>query len=273
VAGEWIKMRSDLHDDPAVFRIASILKIDKFSVVGRLHTFWSWIDRHSVDGHVDGAASSDVDEIVRLDGFADALLQVRWLQADDDGLSIPRFERHNGDSAKNRTLKNQRQARWRAGKSDEHVDGESSTSASTKTSTRTSTVASTREEKSKSSKQPPIPPKGGETQESKKRTAIALKTFLENCRSTGEKPIPETDTVFDYATKTCIPSDFLRLHWLEFKARYTEEGSKRYKDWRAVFRKSVRGCWFKLWWISADGACALTTVGEQAKRAHGKDAA
>lgn len=126
---------------------------------------------------------------------------------------------------------------------------------------------------SPSKQKPPIPPKGGETQESKKRTAIALKTFLENCRSTGEKPIPETDTVFDYATKTCIPSEFLRLHWFEFKARYADEGSKRYKDWRAVFRKSVRGNWFKLWWISADGACALTTVGEQAKRAHGKDAA
>ncbi|APR40470.1 hypothetical protein BTO02_33225 [Paraburkholderia sp. SOS3] len=100
-----------------------------------------------------------------------------------------------------------------------------------------------------------------------------MKTFLEQCKEKGEKPILENDTVFDYASKTAIPDDFLRLHWLEFKARYCEEGSKRYKDWRSVFRKSVRGNWFKLWWIAADGACSLTTVGEQAKRAHGRDAA
>lgn len=125
-------------------------------------------------------------------------------------------------------------------------------------------------------KEPPIPPKGGlidDEKHSKKRSAISLKTYLADCKASGEKPIPETDTVFDYATKTGIPEDFLRLHWLEFKARYSEEGAKRYKDWRSVFRKSVRGCWFKLWWIGADGSCLLTTVGEQAKRAHGRDAA
>lgn len=122
---------------------------------------------------------------------------------------------------------------------------------------------------------PPIPPlQGGKDEDHpKKRSPIALKTFLDQCKAKGEKPILETDTVFDYAAKTGIPDDFLRLHWFEFKARYCEEGAKRYKDWRSVFRKSVRGNWFKLWWLAADGTCALTTVGEQAKRAHGRDAA
>lgn len=125
-------------------------------------------------------------------------------------------------------------------------------------------------------KDPPIPPKGdllGDEEKSKKRSSISLKTFLSECKEKGEKPILETDTVFDYAAKTGIPDDFLRLQWMEFKARYGDEGAKRYKDWRSVFRKSVRGNWFKLWWIGADGTCALTTVGEQAKRAHGRDAA
>lgn len=132
-------MRSDLHDDPAVFRLASLLKIDKFAVIGRLHTFWSWADRHSVDGFVDGAASTDVDEIVRCDGFAASLVKVKWLEISDEGIRIPKFDRHNGDSAKQRAQKNERQARWRAKKDadvDSDVDGNVDGEASTQTSTR-----------------------------------------------------------------------------------------------------------------------------------------
>jgi hypothetical protein len=135
MAGEWIKMRADLHDDPAVFRLASMLGIDKYAVIGRLHTFWSWADRHSVDGFVDGAASTYVDEVVRLEGFAESLVKVGWLEVTDEGIRIPKFDRHNGDSAKQRALKNERQARWRAGKDAvvvEDVDAPPSTSASTR---------------------------------------------------------------------------------------------------------------------------------------------
>jgi hypothetical protein len=135
MAGEWIKMRADLHDDPAVFRLASMLGIDKYAVIGRLHTFWSWADRHSVDGFVDGAASTYVDEVVRLEGFAVSLVKVGWLEISDEGIRIPKFDRHNGDSAKQRALKNERQARWRAGKDVsvvDLVDAQASTSTSTR---------------------------------------------------------------------------------------------------------------------------------------------
>jgi len=107
----------------------------------------------------------------------------------------------------------------------------------------------------------------------KARPTIALATFLENCRSSGEQPIPDGDPVFDYAAKVGIPTDILLLHWQEFKARYCEVGAKEQKDWRASYRNSVRGNWYKLWRMANDGACALTTVGEQARRAHAKDAA
>jgi hypothetical protein len=122
---------------------------------------------------------------------------------------------------------------------------------------------------------PPIPPVGGLPEpvqaKTKKRNAIALQTFLEECKAKGEKPILKSDPVFAYADETGIPDEFLRLHWLEFKERYSMTGAKRYTDWRAVYRKSVHGCWFKLWFLRADGTCGLTTQGEQAKRHHGKD--
>ena len=88
-------------------------------------------------------------------------------------------------------------------------------------------------------------------------------------KAAGEKPIPEGDAVFVYADEVGIPHEFLRLAWLEFRHRYTQPDAKRYRDWRSVFRKSVRGNWLKLWWLDpASNAYGLTTVGLQAQRAH-----
>ncbi len=126
-------------------------------------------------------------------------------------------------------------------------------------------------------KEPPIPPKGGEQgaeqkAEKSKRSAIGLPAYLKACKQQGVKPIAEDDTVFAYAEQAGIPLEFLRLHWLEFKARYSLPDAKRYKDWPAVHRKSVRGNWFKLWYIAGDGNVVLTTVGEQARRVHAEAA-
>ncbi|MDE3023381.1 MAG: hypothetical protein KGI54_16285 [Pseudomonadota bacterium] len=96
---------------------------------------------------------------------------------------------------------------------------------------------------------------------------------MESCKEFGEKPIPESDPVFLYAEEAGIPVEFLRLHWLEFKARYCQPDAKRYKDWRSVYRRSVRSNWFRVWYLKADGSCGLTTVGEQAKRIHEREAA
>ncbi|QYY30260.1 hypothetical protein K2O51_23095 [Cupriavidus pinatubonensis] len=136
-------MRTDLFTHPKVFKIAEALGKDEMFAVGALFAFWSWIDRHSVDGRVDGATSQLVDRATRVDGLAAALTSVGWLSVDEGGICIPEFGEHNGDSAKERSLKNQRQARWRERKADGLVGSE----ASTASSTRASTSASTREEK------------------------------------------------------------------------------------------------------------------------------
>jgi len=127
------------------------------------------------------------------------------------------------------------------------------------------------------SKDPPYPPRGGETLADNKtakpkRTAIGLLSFLQSCKKSGTKPISEDDPVFAYADQAGIPQQFLHLHWLEFKARYGQPDAKRYRDWAAVHLKSVRGNWFRLWFIDAQGNVMLTTVGEQAKRVHGEAA-
>ena len=149
MAGDWIKMRMDLPEDPAVYRIARLTSLDRLSVVGRLYAFWAWADKHAVDGRVDGGSSADVDDIVSHEGFADAMVKVNWLEVGDEYLAIPKHDRHNGESAKERSLKNARQARWR-----ERKDEVPSTPASTKPSTR---EEKRREEK----KNTPLPPAGG----------------------------------------------------------------------------------------------------------------
>lgn len=148
MAGDWIKMRMDLPEDPAVYKLASITKLDRLSVVGRLYAFWAWADKHAVDGHVDGATSQVVDDIVRFDGFAAAMVVVHWLEIGDDAVSIPNHERHNGESAKERGLKNARQARWRDGKGKK---------PSTDVDAAPSTQPSTREEKRREEKSNSVP--------------------------------------------------------------------------------------------------------------------
>jgi hypothetical protein len=147
MAGDWIKMRVDLRDDPAVFKLADRLGIDELHVVGCLYSFWAWCDKHAVDGHVDGATTRLIDKVSTVPGFADAMAEVGWLNVIENGIEIPHFERHNGESAKERGLKNARQARWRASKG-ANVDAAPSTSATTAATTR---EEKRREEKSNSS--------------------------------------------------------------------------------------------------------------------------
>ena len=102
MANDWILMRSNLRDDPAVISLAEKLKINENYVVGLLHALWSWADQHSRDGHIPGVTFSWIDRHVGRRGFAQALTDVGWLVEDGNSLSFPEFERYNGASAKRR---------------------------------------------------------------------------------------------------------------------------------------------------------------------------
>lgn len=94
----------------------------------------------------------------------------------------------------------------------------------------------------------------------KRKPAVQFKTFFAECKAKGEKPIPENDTVFDWAEKAGIPDDFLRLAWLEFRDRYSDS-TKRYRDWRTVFRNAVRDNWYGIWFCDDSGQMVLTSKG------------
>jgi len=100
--------------------------------LGAVVRFWVWADSNTVDGVVDGVASHDVDAMLSCPGLCAALGMVGWLEIDNENerMTIPKFTRHNGKSAKKRALRNERQAKWRDGNVDVHVDTIVSTQAS-----------------------------------------------------------------------------------------------------------------------------------------------
>lgn len=120
MAGDWIKMRTALAEDPAVISIASKLDMEEFAVVGRLHQLWSWADHQSRDGHASGVTQKWVDRYLERDGFAAALVEVGWLIIDDTGITLPNFDRHNGETAKTRALGSKRKQKERGNVTQEH---------------------------------------------------------------------------------------------------------------------------------------------------------
>ena len=108
---DWLKIRVNLPDDPVVAWLSRRLGRSPDEVLGKLLRFWAWADQNTHDGSLPGAALEDVDRLVRLKGFALALCEVpkgAWLERTDDGLAIPRFEQHNGASAKRRAMERDR---------------------------------------------------------------------------------------------------------------------------------------------------------------------
>lgn len=120
MAGDWIKMRVKLPEEPEVIELAEMLGMDEDHVVGKLHRLWSWFDQATTDGNAVGVTKKWLDRYLRTKCFADALEKVGWLEVKNVGDKVisvmPKFDRHNGQSGKQRALTARRVARSRGGK-------------------------------------------------------------------------------------------------------------------------------------------------------------
>lgn len=109
MAGDWIKMRIDLQTHPKVFRMVSALQADRLRIIGGLHVAWSIFDTHSSDGVLVGYTVDAMDAVVGWPGFTQAMIDVEWAAVGGDGsLVMPRFDEHNGASAKRRANDSER---------------------------------------------------------------------------------------------------------------------------------------------------------------------
>lgn len=115
MAEEWIKMRMNLQRHPKVVRMASALRADRFRIIGGLHAVWSVFDEQSEDGLLEGYTPAAMDDAIGWPGFSAAMQSVGWLaHADGEGLEMPEFGEHNGQSAKRRADDTKRKRKSRA---------------------------------------------------------------------------------------------------------------------------------------------------------------
>lgn len=109
----WIKMSVDLRTHPKVVRMSSALKADRLRVIGGLWAVWCLFDAHTEDGLLEGYTLQAVDDDLGWRGFGAAMQAVGWLEESESGLHAPRFEDHNGATAKRRAMETSRKGKSR----------------------------------------------------------------------------------------------------------------------------------------------------------------
>ena len=114
MAGNWIKFEHCTFQKTEVWQLSQKFKIEVDAVIGKLLRVWCWFDQHSEDGHAHIATKALLDRDVGVTGFCDALICTGWLHTKGEHLCISNFDRHNGETAKNRVLARERQRRARA---------------------------------------------------------------------------------------------------------------------------------------------------------------
>jgi len=118
MAGDWIKFEKATLDKPEVYEMAGILGIDPDAVIGKLLRVWDWFDDQSLDGYAPVTLAAQLNRNTGYAGFTEAMKQVGWMIQEGSKISIPNFQRHNGETAKQRALSAKRMAKKRS-KSDD----------------------------------------------------------------------------------------------------------------------------------------------------------
>lgn len=101
-ASDWMKMRTNLWDDPRVGRIVDETETGEAAIIGALYWLWAAADEHSVDGLLADMTFRQIDRKTGVKGFADAVARIGWIAESPEGVQIVRFDEHNGKSAKRR---------------------------------------------------------------------------------------------------------------------------------------------------------------------------
>lgn len=103
---------------------------------------------------------------------------------------------------------------------------------------------------------------------SSKRSAVALKTYLDACKAAGNKPIPPDHPVRRYCAQAGIDESMVHLAWRRFREEHLAgtRKSKRYADWPAAFSNCVKDSWYGLWYVNADGPANWSPKGVAARK-------
>jgi hypothetical protein len=217
MAGDWIKMRMGLRTHPKIVRMASALKADRYRVIGGLHAVWSLADEHTEDGSLPGYSMGALDDSIGWPGFSQAMKDIAWLTEEPQGLVLPRFDEHNGASAKRRAQDAERKRNDR------------------KTSAPDADTTRTREEKRREELKltppgPPVPKKLNGNGEAHARKKPAT-------RAPDEFEISEP--MWAWATEQGVIHERIETETAKFLDHHKAKGSL-FSDWPAAWRKWMR---------------------------------
>ncbi|WP_395736515.1 hypothetical protein [Prosthecobacter sp.] len=121
----WIKIETCTPDKPEICSLATQMKMDEDTVVGKLVRLWSWAELNRINPNDIGVTKEFIDKLVGRKGFAAALAQTGWLMETNEKLSFRNFKRHNSPVAQNKALTAKRVARHRLRRA-EAQEGETS---------------------------------------------------------------------------------------------------------------------------------------------------
>lgn len=118
MAGDWIPMRLDLYEDPAVAFMAERLGEREEVIVGFLHRVWSWASRQSQDGCVYCVTMMSLGRVTSLPNFPELMAEAGWLESGTDEVGrpfvrFPNWDRWMGESAKKRLSASRRKQKER----------------------------------------------------------------------------------------------------------------------------------------------------------------
>lgn len=113
MAGDWIKMRNNLWDDPRVSSLCDLTGVKEAAVIGGLYWLWATADEHTENGFMPGLSPAGIDRKTGIKDLGVGLVTVGWIEEAKDGITILRFDEHNGSSAKRRGADAQRKGNVR----------------------------------------------------------------------------------------------------------------------------------------------------------------
>ena len=149
MSGDWAKVELNTPDKPEVWQIADALDIDPDAAFGKVFRVWAWFDEHTEDGNAPSVTKRLLDRQVGVTGFCDAMLQAGWMVEKEGFISLPNFDKHNGNTAKKRANTNARVAKHRASSSSKACNAPSVTKSVTREEKRREDIKEKNKQKRK----------------------------------------------------------------------------------------------------------------------------
>jgi hypothetical protein len=110
MAGDWIKLQVATPHKPEVLRMAEVLGVPRREMVGILVDFLCWLDTNARHADVTHVSRKCLDDVLACTGLSAVLELVGWVKWDDAAclMTVSNYDRHNGESSKNRALATER---------------------------------------------------------------------------------------------------------------------------------------------------------------------